>query len=259
MNLGVPESLAHLGRLSELITDTDGVEVVLCPTFLSLLAVKARQQSLDSPIKSANDKTDWILGQAQNDGRILFGAQDCFPADTGVFTGAVSAAMLAGIADYCLVGHSERRQIFHETDDDVNQKLLATIRHGIRPILCIGEGQNEPVEDVLRSQIDAGLHSVRVDVLDQITIAYEPVWAIGNGRTPTVDDIASAVSIIRSQIEYMYGRNARIRVLYGGSVDENNAEQILNIRDVDGLLVGGASLDATKFARIVEIASRVGE
>jgi triosephosphate isomerase len=236
MNLNVPESLAHLGRLSELIKNTDGVEVVLCPTFLSLLAVRVKGRD-----------------------KFRFGAQNCSASDSGARTGEVSASMLKGIAEYVIVGHSERRQIFHETDGIINQKLLAAIHHGIRPILCIGEEQNQPAEDVLRSQIDGGLHSVRPNVLDQIIIAYEPIWAIGSGRTPTVDDIASAANIIRSQIKYMYGRDAKIRVLYGGSVDENNALEILGAGGVDGLLVGGASLNPQKFATIVEIASRVGD
>jgi len=232
MNLNVPESYAYFVRLSEAIEPGPDVEVVLCPTYLALQT----------------------LNMQNIPGRFKLGAQNCNAEDKGAQTGEVSAAMLVGVADYVIVGHSERRKLFGETDYQINRKVLAALRHGLKPILCIGEDKNEDIDETLRCQIDSGLLCVRPEQIGQIIIAYEPVYAIGSGRTSSMNDIAKAVGIIKSQINYMFGSDAETKITYGGSVDETNTAEILSIPGVDGLLVGGASLNVVKFAKIVEIA-----
>lgn len=232
MNLGVPSSVAHFVRLSEQIATNDNVEVVLCPTYLALQTLNLENQN----------------------GQFKLGAQNCNAEDAGALTGEVSAEMLVGVASHVIVGHSERRKKYGETDHDVNQKLLAVLRHNLTPILCIGEDKGESATDVLRQQLDGGLTGVNTRQIGQVIIAYEPIAAIGSGHAPNVGDIARVVEVIKSQLTYMFGRNISAKILYGGSVDDRNAENILLINGIDGLLVGGASLDAPKFAKIVEIA-----
>lgn len=237
MNLNVPQSSAYFVKLSETVIPNESAEIVLCPTFLAL-------QTL----------------HLQNDlGKFKLGAQNCNALDDGALTGEVSAGMLVGVADYIIIGHSERRQNFSETDHDVNQKIKAALRHGLRPILCIGERKNESVEEVLQTQLNGGLSGVRPDQIDQIIIAYEPISAIGSGQTPTMDEIAHAIQIIRAHIFAMFGTGANVKLAYGGSVDDSNVADILDIKGINGLLVGGASLDAVKFVRIVEEVKIAGE
>ena len=230
MNLNVPESSAYFVKLSELITDDDGAEIVLCPTFLALQTLHLQN----------------------NANKFKLGSQNCNALDSGPLTGEVSAKMLAGIVDYVIVGHSERRCKFGETDHDVNQKIKAVLGRGLIPILCIGERQNESIEETLQTQLNGGLSGIRSDQISQVVIAYEPVYAIGSRQIPTMGEIAHAVQIIQSHIASMFGVNAEARIIYGGSVDDSNAIEILSIAGVDGLLVGRASLDAVKFARIVK-------
>jgi triosephosphate isomerase len=232
MNLNVPASVAHFVKLSEVVAADDSIEVVLCPTYLAL-------QTLNIENKV---------------GKFKLGAQNCNAQDNGALTGEVSAEMLVGVATHVIIGHSERRRKYGETDQDINQKVLAALRHNLKPILCIGENQNEPMEDTLRRQLDGGLMGLSADQLDQVIIAYEPVAAIGVGRALSLVDIEHATEIIASQIDYMFGQNLPTKIIYGGSVDEMNSADILSINKINGLLVGGASLDVYKFAKIVEIA-----
>jgi triosephosphate isomerase len=184
--------------------------------------------------------------------------QNLYWRDNGAFTGEVSATQLRGVADYAIVGHSERRHIFHESERDVRNKVQAAVRNGIRPILCIGETARERAEgetlEVLHDQLISGLANITSEELSDIAVAYEPVWAIGTGNNALPSDVKYAVKIIRDQIKYLYGATAAkdIRVLYGGSVTADSAAGYLAIDGVNGLLIGGASLDVYVFSEIVK-------
>lgn len=188
---------------------------------------------------------------------VKLAAQDCFWEDEGAFTGEVSPKMLidAGCT-HVIIGHSERRQYFSETDDTVNKKLAAAIMGGLVPIFCIGEtlAERESAETftVLRKQITGGLAGIAADIAGKIIIAYEPVWAIGTGKTATSTQAQEAHQFVRSLLFELYGETVanEMRILYGGSVKPENAKELLNQQDIDGALVGGASLDADSFASI---------
>jgi len=160
------------------------------------------------------------------------------------------------------VGHSERRNIFNETDKDIRSKVQAALRNRIRPVLCIGETASEradgEMQDVLSDQLIGGLANVTSDEFDQIVIAYEPVWAIGTGQNAVPDDVTKAIRAIRNQIKHLYGAAAAaaVQVLYGGSVKVESAASYLALPDVDGLLIGGASLDGRAFNEIIKLAHK---
>jgi triosephosphate isomerase len=236
MNLGVHEASLYLHRLEKSVKLHRNVEVVLAPTMLTLqtlsLQVNLRQFKL--------------------------AAQNFYWRDQGAFTGEVSATQLRGIVSYALVGHSERRHIFHESDKDTRAKVQAAIRNGIRPVLCVGETASEraanETQDVIHDQLIGGLANVTSEELGDIVIAYEPVWAIGTGQNAAPGDVTMAVRAIRSQLKHLYGAKAadEVQVLYGGSVTADSAAEYLSLPEVDGLLVGGASLDENAFSKIVE-------
>lgn len=236
MNLNTHEASLYLHKLAGLIKVHRSVEVVIAPTLLAL-------QSLSLQI----DRRQFKLA-----------VQNLYWRDSGAFTGEVSATQLRGVVDYAIIGHSERRHIFHETDKDIRSKVQAAIRNNIRPILCVGETANERAEgetiDVLRDQLIGGLANVTSEDLKELSIAYEPVWAIGTGNNALPDDVIKVVTTIRGQIKHLYGATAAkdVRVLYGGSVTAHNAADYLAINGVDGFLIGGASLDARAFSEIVE-------
>jgi triosephosphate isomerase len=238
MNLNTHEASLYLHKLSETVKAHRDVEVVLAPTLLAL-------QSLSLQI----DRRQFKLA-----------VQNLYWRDHGAFTGEVSASQLKGVADYAIIGHSERRHIFGETDKDTRSKVQAAIRNHIKPILCIGETASERADgemrDVIHDQLIGGLANVTSEELDQVTIAYEPVWAIGTGDNALPDDVTKAAEAIRSQIKHLYGPAAakNIRILYGGSVTATSAASYLALPDVDGLLIGGASLDAHAFSEIIELA-----
>jgi triosephosphate isomerase len=240
MNFNIPESLAHFDKVAQSAENHQGVDVVICPTFLSLFAL-------------------WV----RNKGRVKLGAQDCNAKDAGALTGEVAAAMLEGVAEYVIVGHSERRKFFHETDAEINRKVIACLKHGLKPIICIGETLSDKKESrtdqVIRGQLDGALLKVQPDVVKNTTIAYEPVWAIGSGQTPTAADLAGVIETIHSQFDFMYGGDFQPQILYGGSVDENNVENFLAIDGVGGFLVGGASLNMKKFDTIIQKVKGNGE
>jgi triosephosphate isomerase (TIM) len=190
------------------------------------------------------------------------GAQNIYFADEGAFTGEISAPMLvAAGATHVLIGHSERRQYFGETDELVNKKLLAALRHKLIPIVCIGEHleqrENGETEAVLRRQTSRALENIDATQATPIVIAYEPVWAIGTGKTATPEIAAEAHAVIRHEVAQLLGRPASetMRILYGGSVKPDNAAQLCLQPDIDGALVGGASLDPVSFGKIVAAAS----
>jgi triosephosphate isomerase len=243
MNLGVHEASLYLHRLEKMVESHRNVEVVLAPTMLAL-------QTLSLQVNFRQFK---------------LAAQNFYWRDHGAFTGEVSASQLRGIVSYALVGHSERRHIFHETDKDTRAKVQAAIRNRIRPVLCVGETASEravgETKDVIHDQLIGGLANITSEELGDIVIAYEPVWAIGTGQNALPSDVTEAVRSIRSQLKHLYGTKAAedVQVLYGGSVTADSAAEYLSLPDVDGLLVGGASLDEKAFSSIVEKAYASGK
>ncbi len=236
MNLNVHEASLYLHQLSHLVTAHRDVEVVLAPTLLAL-------QSLSLQV---------------NHRQFKLAAQNFYWRDSGAFTGEVSATQLKGVVQYALVGHSERRHIFHESDKDTRSKVQAAIRNDIVPILCVGETATERADnetaDVIHDQLLGGLANITSEEFTNIVIAYEPVWAIGTGQNAGPTDVTAAVAAIRSQIKHLYGAAAAeaVRVLYGGSVTADSAADYLTLLGIDGLLVGGASLDAHGFSEIIK-------
>lgn len=236
MNLNVHESSLYLNKLEKSIKVHRSVEVVLAPTMLAL-------QTLSVQVNLRQFK---------------LAAQNFYWRDKGAYTGEVSATQLRGIVSYGIVGHSERRHAFHETDKDTRAKVQAAIRNGIRPILCVGETAGErtagETRDVIHDQLLGGLANVTSDELSQVVIAYEPVWAIGTGVNAIPKDVTEAIVSIRTQLKHLYGARAAsdVQVIYGGSVTESSAADYLALSEVDGLLIGGASLDEHAFMNIVE-------
>jgi len=240
MNNNHLEAIALVQKLAFSLSsrDLEAVEVCVLPPFVDLRSV---QTLVDG------DKL-----------RLRYGAQDLSPYDGGAYTGDVSGVMLAKLGcSYVLVGHSERREHHRETDDVVRSKLLAAGRHGLTPILCVGEGLavRQAGEHVAHcvAQLVAALAGVPAGVLPTLVLAYEPVWAIGTGEVATPQDAQEVCSALRAQLAELAGSEvaAGARVLYGGSVKAGNVATLMQQPDVDGALVGGASLDAAEFAAIV--------
>ncbi len=217
--------------------DYEACDIVVAPPFTDL-------RTLQTVIES--DK----LG-------ILLGAQNCHWEDKGAFTGEVAPPMLAKLnVDYVIVGHSERRQLFGETDETVNLKVKAVLKHEMTPILCVGETLDEResgrTEERVSSQTRAAFAGVKRDAAAGCVIAYEPIWAIGTGRNATPDDANATIAVIRGVVRDLYGDAADgVRIQYGGSVKPGNIGELMAMPDIDGALVGGASLDPDDFARIV--------
>jgi triosephosphate isomerase len=193
---------------------------------------------------------------------VALGAQHCYHEDQGAFTGEVAPPMLARLGvTYVIVGHSERRQFFGQTDEDVATTARAVLRHAMQPIVCVGETEEEredgDTEARLTSQVTVALGGLAPEQLDKVVVAYEPIWAIGTGRTATAGDAQAACAHIRGVVASVVGEEAAavVRIQYGGSVRPENAGELLACGDVDGALVGGASLDAATFAAIVSAAS----
>lgn len=203
------------------------------------------------------------VAQALAGSSILLGAQNMHFEDKGAFTGEVAPPMLHAYGvTHVILGHSERRHIFHETDDLINKKVLAAIHHRMTPILCVGETQDEHDSgralDVVLRQLQRGLEGVADDHIMRVAIAYEPVWAIGTGRTATPAQAEAIHGAIRGAILERYGRERAdtVRIIYGGSVNDENVDSLVSKPDIDGALVGGASLKADSFARIVRARTR---
>ena len=240
MNHDVHGASMYLHKLSDKIQVRRDVEVVVAPTMLAL-------QTLSVQV---------------NLRQIKLAAQNFYWRDSGAYTGEVSATQLRGIVQYGIVGHSERRYLFGETDKDTRAKVQSAIRNRIRPILCIGETiqerTNGETEMVLHDQLVGGLANVTSEELDQVVIAYEPVWAIGTGVNAKPDDVARAIKAIRSQLTHLYGKKSAesVQVIYGGSVTDSSASDYLALPDIDGLLIGASSLDAYMFDEIVKKAHR---
>ena len=222
--------------------DTDAVDVVVCPPFVALRSVQTLIDSDHLPL-------GW-------------GAQNCHQEPQGAYTGEVSAPMLAKIGcSYVIVGHSERRQYFGETDELVNRKANAVLAAGMQPIVCVGETleQREAGETaaVVGGQVRGSLAGLSGDQVAGLVIAYEPVWAIGTGKAATAADAQETIALVRATVGELAGAGPAdaARIQYGGSVKAGNADELMALPDVDGALVGGASLDADEFAVIVKAAA----
>ncbi len=243
MNLNVQEASTYLHKLEAAMKVHRDVTVVITPTMLAL-------QPLSLQI---------------NRHKLKLAAQNFHWRDFGAITGEVSATQLRGLVTYALVGHSERRHMFGESTKDTREKVQAALRNHITPVLCIGETKaertNEETNDVLRDQLVGGLANVTSEEVDQVVIAYEPVWAIGTGNNASPHDVEAAILTIRSQIRHLFGRDkaASVTVLYGGSITADSAADYLALRGVDGLLVGGASLKLHEFTSIIEKAHSAAE
>ncbi len=230
----------YLHRLEENVQNRQSIEIVLFPNVLTL-----------QPLSQLDRR------------KFRLGAQDGYYEDAGAYTGEVSMAMLSELVHYCLVGHSERRHIFNESDDVVAKKSQAAVRNGIMPIICVGETLQERLagetNQVLHNQVTAGLMNLTSREIGACVIAYEPVWAIGSGEFAKPDQVAQALDYIRKQVEHLFGERAakNVRILYGGSVNDHNIGSYLDIPGCDGALIGGASLNYHKFSSMVETAYRV--
>lgn len=241
MNMTPSEAVKLVKELIPLVKDAD-CDVVICPPFVDIPAVC----------------------QILENTNIKIGAQNAHWATNGAFTGEISAAMLSELnVSYAIIGHSERRQYFGETDDTVNSRVKAVISQGIIPIICVGEshGQREAQETdaVLSNQITAAFNGIPESDAARCVIAYEPIWAIGTGRTATEAMANETIGMIRSLIRSMYGSEAAdsLRIQYGGSMNARNARSLMGMPEIDGGLIGGASLKATDFSEIVKAARPV--
>jgi triosephosphate isomerase len=240
MNMTVSESEAFLATFLHELGSESSVEVVIVPPFTALAKVSE------------------ILGRGQ---QAKLGAQNMSAEKSGAFTGEISAQMLRELyVRYVVIGHSERRTLFGETDETVNRKVRAAMDAALKPIVCIGETLEqrdaERVEVVLRRQVEAGLHGLSARELGDTVIAYEPVWAIGTGRTATPEQAQAAHAFIRKTLAELWDAPTaeKVRIQYGGSVKPQNAAELLHAPDIDGALVGGASLEPRGFADIVKAA-----
>jgi triosephosphate isomerase len=192
---------------------------------------------------------------------LRIGAQNLFYEDEGAYTGEISGKMLKSYnVDYVIIGHSERRNIFHETDEMVNKKIKAALRNDLKPIVCVGEHLEEreagKTNELLDTQVRAAFAGISAADMKKIVIAYEPIWAIGTGRTASAEQADEACGFIRSLIKDLYGENVSeaIRIQYGGSVKPENIDELLAKENIDGALIGGASLDPEKFIEMVNAA-----
>jgi triosephosphate isomerase len=240
MNKTVADAESYIQALLPKVGAVGDVEVVVCPPYLALQAM----------VDSARGSSVQVYAQSMHE------------ADAGAFTGEVSAPMLAEIdVQGVILGHSERRQYYNETDRALQQKVPRALDAGLTPLLCVGETEEErergDTERKLRHQVQEGLEKVDKERLADVVIAYEPIWAIGTGLTATPDQAQEAIAFVRALVEDRdKAAGQAVRILYGGSLKPDNAVEILALPDVDGALVGGASLDAGSFAEIVEAARR---
>jgi triosephosphate isomerase len=230
------ETTAFFEKFLPLVAQSSHCEIVICPPYTDLSAAVVA-----------------VKGSA-----VHIGAQNVAWAKEGAFTGEISGAMISGTgATHALVGHSERRQYFGETDETVLKRTRAALEAGLTPIVCVGERLEERegnrTEDVLAHQCEHGISGLNAAEFERIVIAYEPVWAIGTGKTATPEIAADAHRCIRARIRDHFGKDAAaaVRILYGGSVKPDNARTLMGQPEIDGVLVGGASLDAASFASIV--------
>jgi triosephosphate isomerase len=240
MNKSVQESLSLVKELVPGLDSIENVDSVICPPFIALAKV-----------------SDLVKNS-----KIELGAQNLYWEDKGAYTGEISPSMVAEIAEYVILGHSERRAYFQDTDEAVNKKVLAALSAGLKPILCVGEtldeNENGKTGDVVKRQLTEALKGVSIEDFGKIMIAYEPVWAIGTGKAATAEGANQVIKeYIRDEVSSLYSHEAsdKVRILYGGSVKPENAKEYFQQPDIDGALVGGASLKADAFIQITEAAA----
>jgi triosephosphate isomerase (TIM) len=237
MNLTHVEAESYVEAFLNELGEVNDVEIVIIPSFTSIPTLA--QASGNAPF-------------------IRLGAQNLHWERSGAFTGEISATMLRALfVKYVIIGHSERRSLFGETDEMVQRKVHTALEAGLRPIMCVGETlaerESDSVQKVLRRQVEEGLKGVGSDHSSEIVLAYEPVWAIGTGRTATPAQAEEVHAFLRSLLAELFNQTAadRIRIQYGGSVKPENTEDLMRQPNIDGALIGGASLDAHSFARII--------
>ena len=235
MNMLPNEAIDYIQAFEPLVKDAKA-EVILCVPYTDLF---------------------YAIMNAQNT-NIKIGAQNVHFEEKGAYTGEVSAKMLKAIGvEYVIIGHSERRQYFAETDETVNKKIKAAFKYGLKPIVCVGETLEQreagKAVDVITKQTELALEDLSNEQVENTIIAYEPIWAIGTGKTATSEDANNAIKEIRNKISEIYGEETASKVIiqYGGSVKSSNAKELFNMSDIDGGLVGGASLKAEEFSKIV--------
>jgi triosephosphate isomerase len=235
MNKTVQEAKEMVSSLLPMIVNEE-VEVVLAPPFTAL----------------------YVVGDLIRGTKVKLGAQDIFWEDKGAYTGEVSPLMLLDVGcSYVIIGHSERREHFGETNNSVNKKIMASLRNGLKPILCIGETLEQREKgttfDILGNELTEGLRGLSPEELNKIVIAYEPIWAIGTGKTAKPEEANEAHRFVRGWIKDNFGMevSSALRIMYGGSVTPENIDALMSQIEIDGALVGGASLKAEGFARIV--------
>lgn len=234
MNTLVSEAIKLIKEIQPELISIHNIEKVICPPFISLL-----------PVFECIRGTETRLG-----------AQNQYFEEKGAYTGEISPLMLAGYCEYVIIGHSERRQYFHESNEIISKKIASAIKHNIKPILCVGENLTEyeagKTGEVVSRQISSSLEGIQQ--ANSLTIAYEPIWAIGTGKAATGKQANATISLIRAIIKTKYGgeTSANIRILYGGSVTPANIAEFVSQSDIDGALVGGASLKAGEFISIVK-------
>lgn len=239
MNNTVPDALKFFAAFTSELKASQGVEVAIAPPFTAL----------------------YSMGITFADTEFKLAAQNIFWEDSGAFTGEIAGSFLRDVGvSYVIIGHSERRQLFGETDETVNLRVRASLRHGLVPVLCVGESLKERESgkafEVVERQLKGGLKDIDVAACENFVVAYEPVWAIGTGKNATSAQAEEIHKFIRNYFTHSFDASAsdRLRILYGGSVKPSNSREILEEADIDGALVGGASLDAKQFASIVRSA-----
>ena len=236
MNMLPNEAIDFIQKLTPLVKDTKN-EVILCVPYTDLFYALLHVQ----------------------DTNIKIGAQNMHWEEKGAYTGEVSGQMLKVIGvEYVIIGHSERRQYFAETDETVNKKIKSALAHGLKPIVCVGETLEQreagETEKIVTNQIAKAFEGIASEALEKIIVAYEPIWAIGTGKTATKEDANNTIMQIRKKLAEIYGQNEAEGVIiqYGGSVKSSNAKELFEMSDIDGGLVGGASLKAEEFSKIVK-------
>lgn len=237
MNKNLDESAQLIADIKNELDGKENAEVILCPPFTSL-----------------DTAVELVKGS-----KVKVGAQNMYFEDSGAFTGEISGDMLKSIGcEYVILGHSERRAIFNEDDETINKKIKKALQDGLKPIFCIGETLDEREQNITKRiverQVKEGLKGISESDLENIIVAYEPVWAIGTGKTATPDQAQEVHAFIRNLVKELYSENAaeNLVIQYGGSVKPDNAKELLSQHDIDGALVGGASLKADSFVGIIK-------
>lgn len=237
MNKTITESISLVKELVDLVKDYQETEIVICPPFTSL----------------------WVTKELIQDTNVLLGAQNMYFQNEGAYTGEISASMLQNIGcHYVIIGHSERREFFHESSEEVAWKAKQSLIFGIKPIICVGEKLTEResglAKEIVQKETEAIFEILKVQDAGKVVFAYEPIWAIGTGKSTTSKDANDMIQFIRSMIKKRYNEEVseQIRILYGGSVKPDNIKEFMSESDIDGALVGGASLQAVTFSQLIK-------